>query len=792
MVGKSWLVESVSMKSINIIIKESFRRRKKQFLLLGLTLFISTLLLTASIHLIKISDQPFKQNFEHLKASHLLLFFDSDLENYSQIKSLLENDGRVTRISKPVPYQLRNGGFISRGKKYNITSYLMEYIPQEEQDHLVVLNPESGKVPELNEVWLPYHFSANYGIEVGDTLEFQMESGSYDFIVSSFVIDPHFLSGLFNPTRIFMTPGAMSVYQPIDRIGDVMVGVQMQDPGDIPSVYSRLQSELGFSGTKLEYGLFKSAFSSIYQLFGSILFFLSVMIFIIVITILKGTIMSHIYADQKQIGILKAIGFTTRNIRNIYLFKVLILCLSSIPIGLLAGYASLVLIIRFMNESTGLNYTLDSLSISYLLSGFIVALITIATTLFSIRKASKMKTVDSINQRINTRVHSSGWHSLKHLSSETIMALQFIRGKLGSSITILISSISLSFLILFIWGINSSLSNLSSDKPSWGFLDTQVQVRLNEDVFMPIDKNEFLELHSSFNDKTKSFVPFSYTTIKIIQDSSFTEVRGKVYDIDIQSTGFGNLKGSHPKKDDEISLCIGTARSIGAKVGDTIKVFIEGTSLPLIVSGIYQDIGSFGHGFRMNIAVLHTINPLFRIDHLGISLVENVEVDKYILSLRSHFGEKIEVEKSIDQQAGFLSIIRNLRLGIIITTSCLIIIICILISNDLHIHLYRDRIVIAKLKAIGFTNFQIKKSFIYKYSFILVLGISIGVFLVFAFGKLIVSNLTLGMGLPDFPFNTSFFGMIISQLVVLLFGLLSSWSTLSSVKNIHPLILKSE
>jgi len=104
-------------------------------------------------------------------------------------------------------------GFSTDGRRIRTQVHLTEYIRQDSQDSLVVLNPYVGDVPDYNEVWLPYHFSTNHDLRVGDTLQFQFESGSHDFLISSFVIDPHFLSGLFNPSRIFMAPGAMAMYQ---------------------------------------------------------------------------------------------------------------------------------------------------------------------------------------------------------------------------------------------------------------------------------------------------------------------------------------------------------------------------------------------------------------------------------------------------------------------------------------------------------------------------------------------------------------------------------------------------
>ena len=281
-------------------------------------------------------------------------------------------------------------------------------------------------------------------------------------------------------------------------------------------------------------------------------------------------------------------------------------------------------------------------------------------------------------------------------------------------------------------------------------------------------------------------IPFSYSNLKIIGDSILTEERGIIYDIDLAETGLKNLSGSHPRHAGEIALCVGTARNMGAQIGDSIRVLIEGTRIQMTVCGIYQDAGTFGQGFRLHAAAMEPINPLFEADQFGVALFHSANSNRLKSEINYLFGEKVEVQESLEQRGAFLSMITNLRVGVFLASIFFILIISIMVANDLNIHIHRDRSTIAKLKAIGFTGLQVRYAFIFKNSVLMLAGVGTGVLLVIFTGKALISGLTSGIGLPEFPFTLTALAILIISLVILLFGYLSSWNAMRIISGIRP------
>jgi putative ABC transport system permease protein len=749
-------------------------------------------LLALALNLLVISNQPFDDNFNKLNASHLLLFFDDGDENYEEIKSWFEKQNEVVSVSKPVSYISYNGSFLSKGNQIKFSTHLTEYIHQKNQDSIIVLTPEASLTPKYDAIWLPYHFSVNYDLVVGDTLHFQFGSGGHDFVISSFVIDPHFLSGLFNPTRFYMAPGALSIFLPLEKLSNIQVGIRLEHPEDVETVYARFLSQFDFSGSKLDYQLFKSAFSGIFSLFSSVLLILSFLIFVIVLLVLNGTLSSQIYADYKLIGIIKTLGFTPADVKNIYILKLSIISALAIPLGLITASLCLILILDYLNASTGLQFHSSSVLIHLLLSGFVVGFIVLLATLITTYKTGQIKPLQALREGKVQGKSVLRPFSYRRFSPGGILSMQFLLGKPASSLLLCFGFTILTFLILFISGVSSSMTQIKSNKTEWGFLDTDLQISLNQSVFMPLDKEAFLSLFTKFEKYVEKVIPFSYNHLKIISNAGGKAVNGHVYDMPIEQTGFQNLIGNHPVRSNDISICVGTANAIQAQIGDSLTVFIEGSHQRLMVCGIYQDVSAFGEGFRLHASAMEPVNPLFEPDQFGISLAERVDPQEIKNELISFFGEKVTVEESVTQRSAFVSIISNLRIGVVMISFFFILILSILVANDLNIHIHRDRMIIAKLKAIGFTNFQIRGAFFFKNAILLALGLCLGSFFALYLGKDLISILTFGMGLPEFPFAIPFKILIVGHVTILIFGLFSSWNALRLVRGIRPIEIYSD
>jgi len=206
------------MKSIFLVVKANFKKRKTQQLLIGISIALSALLFASGIGILKSIEQPFDKVFNTLKGSHIFLYFDNRTEDDKKIAAWFRKQREVERVSEPSPYIMINGPLIFKEQKIDVMVQLTEYTADhQQQDRVFVLNGEKKRSPGYGEVWLPNALASNYHIFPGDTIGIPVGAGLYRMIVAATIVDPHYSSGVINPScraRITIFHAASNFFHP--------------------------------------------------------------------------------------------------------------------------------------------------------------------------------------------------------------------------------------------------------------------------------------------------------------------------------------------------------------------------------------------------------------------------------------------------------------------------------------------------------------------------------------------------------------------------------------------------
>jgi hypothetical protein len=90
----------------------------------------------------------------------------------------------------------------------------------------------------------------------------------YSVIVSATVADPHYGSGMVNPTRAWLAEGDIPFFVPVVQLGGMMTGIRLKNPNQ--HHYSGRDSGgiSSITGVNLTYSLFKNAYMSVYPRYG--------------------------------------------------------------------------------------------------------------------------------------------------------------------------------------------------------------------------------------------------------------------------------------------------------------------------------------------------------------------------------------------------------------------------------------------------------------------------------------------------------------------------------------------
>lgn len=786
------------MRSLLLIHLKYLIKRKREFLLVGLSLVLTILLLSIALSLLRIIGQPFDITFNSLKASEILLLFDTRDDDKDKIVQWFSKQDEVLGVSAPSPYVMVNAPLIHGEREIDLSVQLTEHnTGRFTQDQIRILKGESNEHPNHGEIWLPSHFERSFDLQLGDTLGLSINGSLRELRISAFVVDPHYLSAIFNPTRAWVAPGELPFLAPLSELNNNMIGIRLRDRAQLDTFWKRFNEDFDYSGKSLQYPLFKRAFTSLYTLLSSVLLIFSVMGLLISLLIINHTVSSHVFSDYKQIGVLKGLGFTPGNMVTLYLMQMGFLALLALPLGLFVSWFVVRGVVNWIIEPMGIpNFTYD-LSTPVLVSFGITLFLIFAVSFFSARKAGLVKPVEAIRNSFQangrpskkaSKAFSSSWLPLSLLLGE-----RFLSSQKRNLILMGINTAGIVFVVIFCVNIANSFDKIHTDRTSWGFDNADVVVNRSSSVVLALKHSQFMEMLEGYDDEIRTISPYNYTNLFILSQNNKTikELQGKVYSRAISKTGLENIMGNHPDGVDEIALCVGTAQEFEKQVGDSIAVFIEGQKKVFSITGIYQDVGNFGQGFRLQEKALLELNPLFEPQFYGLELYPNVERDAFRSGLENQFGETIRTELSVEERKAMVSMVMNIRIAVFTISLFFVLVLVLIIYNDQNIYIQQHKISFVKLKSLGFTTKDLRMILLWKTIMSLALGMFIGIPLSLWLGPKIMNFLTADIGLVRFPFIPSSMGMVVSMVVLFVLGAISTWFAATAIRKINFRIISN-
>ncbi|MCB0634273.1 MAG: ABC transporter permease [Saprospiraceae bacterium] len=778
------------MRSIFLVAYANIKRRKLQSLLIGGSIVLAAMLLATTIGLLMGMNKPFDTLFEQQKASHLLLFFDHRQQDSEGLDQWFRSQTEVASVSAPIPYYTLDEPAIFKGEELDLTVQLTEHHEGNlVQDQVLILQGDPKPHPALGEIWIPSHLAQNHGIQIGDTLGIPTREGLFPLIVSAMIVDPHYVSSMFNPTRAWVAPGSLSFFLPISQLNRQMMGIRLKSPDQVETVWSRFNKHQLYEGEVLKYGLFRSVFLSFYQIISLVLLVFSVLAVIAALFILYTTLSGSITADFRLIGIYKAQGFTPGQLRAVYLLQYLLLTLVSLPLGMVGSYYLIRAILDALVRSIGLANTSFSFLIPLMITFGLFVVVVAGLSYLGSLKATRIKPVEAIRLDPSVGAYSSSPFSgllvQAHVPIPFFLGLRMLFANPKRGIYTALSLLFAIFILVFSINTSFSFLKLKDNKAAWGLEDSDIQVRLNKKIALPLEHDAFISLLEK-ESAIATVVPYSYCsgTIPASGQLASQELNGKVYTGPISDLGLDNLQGRHPQREDELSLCLISAEELGKQAGDSLTLFIEGQEKVFLISGIYQDVSNLGRGFRLAEPAMKALSPLFEPELYAIRLKPGLSVADFKDHLQQTFAETVLLELSVEERKGIQTTISSMRSTLLLVAVFFLSIIFAVLFNDALTNIHEFRKSFGLLKTIGMLPYQVRLALVIRVLLLTVCCLIFGIPLAMMLSPHLISTMTGGIGLQEFPYLNDVSGVLSIIPAMLLFTGLSAWWASGKLKKI--------
>jgi len=748
-------------ESIFLIIKSQLINRKKQSILTALSITTCTLVLCLGLAIVLEMQGPYDQMFEQQRASHLLLHFDRQTDSPSEIISWLSNQEQVSSHTNFTAHHTFGKKCTHKGREMDVLLTLTEHSDDYlQQDLLQIVDGSDGLHPGSGEVWLPVHLRKSHNIALGDTIVLPLQKGNYALEVGAFVIDPHYVSGLMNPTRVWVAQNELAMFLPVNSISGGSIGVRLKDASQIEEVWSKFNQENAYNGSHFKYHLFKGVFLSFFNLIGIVLLIFAILGICLTVLLLINNLRNVLLADYKQLGIYKAIGFSSRQIITAYCIQYGSIALLGIAIAVLMASGISGMISGLLSQSLGQVDTHLSIATAAQITSLVIVLIVLLCTIWQVRKIKNVAPNIAIREEQpviqSSKLKATSLSHLNRLPLPAFIASRLLLSDKRRFLFSVLSMIGIISLLCFCINISNSFLQLQNNRSYWGFEEADVLISPGSRLMAKQNEQQFIK-QLERQDEVACVTPFSFYSIDITSPSKeVEEIYGKVYGQNIDALGLPVLEGSNPIHEKELALCINTAKQFQVQLGDQIPVMIDGLRTDLKVVGIYQDISNMGKGFRLSSETLHGINPMFKSSTYALLLEEGIDKVVFEKTLQGRFGESLKVEKGAEQRQEVISLVSGVNTAFLLIAGFFLLFMSIIIFNDQVLELRENETSFNVLKAIGFSRGQIRQGLYVKILVIVLISSFLALPLAHFISPRIMNAFTGGIGLPQFPYLPSF------------------------------------
>ncbi|MCR5349598.1 MAG: ABC transporter permease [Acholeplasmatales bacterium] len=710
------------MKSL-LIAKSNLRKFKGLSICLTLLIFICSMFITALCLLQTDFRGNTAKNAKKLNTSDAVIMGEFEYHSEDEMKNYLPEGVTdyyyqdILLIDFKYEYDGGENGSTTIVNKENALNRDISKIEIVKEDKSI----------KDNYIYVPYQFNTAGKVKLGSDYELE-----YNGIIRTYKV-----KGFINSTYGGCTNMGTIEFVVQDKIYEEMENsatntrtfvmyLNFSDTNGIEAKLARYVSDMRTNYSISLYSGFKDLIINERAFMGDIFFVLLLVVVIVVIAItllaIFNNISNYLKENIKTIGILKAIGYTSNDIKLAIIIQFSIIMILGIILGIFAGYGFISLVSGVLIAQSGIPYTVSFNFVSTIMPIIVIPLFIYLIIILSLLKVKKIEAVNALRD-------SSG----SHLFKKNHMPLEKSKGGLNFSIAIKNTFHTLKQNIINIVVIIFLTSLLVTAVTFYENFDRNPNFSLmvNEycDVFVGVNKESRDEVYAKLQEDDR------VEKIRLVsgvnaEDKDYITLYISAYDNmdNYRNTDYA-YKGRLPKYDNEIAISGKYAKSNGYSIGDEIELSFYDT-YKFKITGLVQSTNNMGREAVLSFDGLEHIYPECRekVQTIYFEVKDDDNIDDIIAEYKELYDGKITQMISFDE-------IATSALGTFKTLSRLLVLITIIISISniglvlyilLRSLIYKRRFEYGILKAIGFTSRQLVLQNIMAFLPLIVIGTVVG------------------------------------------------------------------
>lgn len=615
-------------------------------------------------------------------------------------------------------------------------------VQNEKFDFILDLNNEKLDVMEGG-VAVPIYFMQHYHLKIGDTIT--VKSGEYakDFVISDYARDYEMNASLTSSKRFVLNQAdydEMYTMQAGER--EYLIEFKLTENGDSQAVQTAyIEAGLPANGPTVEgevFLLFNALSDAAVAL---VIILISMLMIVIAFLCIRLTFLATMDEDVREIGIMKAIGISKREIRKVYLTKYRIM---SVIAGL-TGYLLSFFVVHLFNRNMRLYLSSDSAGIlPYVLSFAAPIVIYFLIVMYCksvLKRIDKVSAVEALRSNMTAPGKKQKYRfPLLHnrfFSLNYYMGFRDVwrRFKIYR-LLLLIYIVSTFMAILPLHVYNTMNSPEFSTYMGIGKSDMRIDLRMTDTITADFTRLHEELVNDSDIEKHAAYITSAYQVKNT--EGSWDYIYIEIGDFSLFPLNY--LEGRAPQGEGEITLSYANASASGLnkKVGDEVVIKAGGKEKTLTVTGIYQDITNGGKTAKAH-TDLGINNDAVLWMHVSMNVAAGVNIQEKMNNYQTTYGfAKVTDVRDYTQQT-----LGNIidQMGVIVIGGMIITVLMIVLITALFLRMLvsKDMSQMAIMRSIGLTSKQIRHQYMAATLMVLVLGTLFGALASNYIGEFLVS-----------------------------------------------------
>lgn len=694
------------MRKLFLIAHSNMRKARGQTFAIIVLILLAALMLNLGLMLSMDYQANFKRYHSQLNAEHVTLSVDGDTDEVREfLIQTLEENHNVSDYLLNTCLSM-TGSFPYNGGEMNSWFIFME------KD--LAITRSIGKIeivedsPITSGVYLPMLYKSE-DIDVGKTIEMFIGSHSVHYTICGFFNSVMMGSHNCSLTEIVLT---VDQYEALSALGyapqATLCSVRLQDisqnlsfEADLKSMVSKAFPNILMMGNSYDI-VAQSRYIS-QSICSSIMNVMAFFTLLIALVVIVSNIINYVQINIKNLGALKAVGYTSKQLISSLLVQFLGLTFFMAIIGTGLSYCFFPAINTMMMKQTGIPYTIHFLPLPVLISLLILCSAVALFVWFAAHRIQKIEPIVALRAGIRTHNFKRNAIPLEKTKAplNLALALKTTLSGVKHNLTVCITMMILALIVVF-----SGLMTENVIVDMTPFLNLIVGETADSCINVDIGSEQnFLEVLQMDNRVQKAYL---YHSLNVSHDGGANFVATLSDDFSQVNNQNVVFKGRYPKYDNEIAIAAKYAKENGFEVGDEIDIAANGKVQTYLISGFTQISNNLGRDCLLTRKGYERLGMLSNVSYY-INLTDDTDIDAFNAQMQERFSDSvfavINIDKTIQGSGGVyvslmtIIVIAILILSVLIIAFVLYLLVCTMLNNK-----KRDYGI---LKSLGFTNQQL-------------------------------------------------------------------------------------